>query len=104
VIQTHDSNGFPVSEEVNLLTKHGLLDDVIRLAKASAVQFHDEFPGEALDPAATEWDSTAWEVDRAELDSDALAKACDEHDGVDPAWTVYSETLYAEVDRLNEGA
>jgi hypothetical protein len=58
-------------------------------AKSDAVLFADEFPGETLDPAATDWDASAWQM------SD-LSK----RDDADALWPVYQAALVVEVARL----
>ena len=35
----------------------------LEAAKRDAVLFADEFPGEMLDPATTDWDSVAWDME-----------------------------------------
>ncbi len=96
----YDPAGYPLSPETNALGPK-LFAKIEALAHAAAAVFHDEFPGEDLDPAQTDWDSTAWEIDsdtvKAELDA-ANARFGEEYDC---GWLVYSDRLYAEVRRLN---
>ena len=66
---------------------------VIRAAKESARVHQEDFPGEAL---SGDWDAEAYAIDRAGWDSSGLA-------GWDDAWTLYRDTLHAEVERLRKG-
>lgn len=68
---------------------------VVAEAKRDAVLFVEEF-GTPLDPAATDWDGTAWEV--ADVRSDA-----EDAGALDAAWEVYSAALVAETKRLVRG-
>lgn len=67
-------------------------------ARETAAVFANEFPGEALDPAATDWDGEAWAMDRRELERDA------EQEEIDwlreSGWKVYQKALVAETKRL----
>lgn len=58
-------------------------------AKETAAMFVEEF-AEALDPAATDWDSTAWGEDSRGLPSEAK----------DDLWPIYQAALVAETERL----
>jgi hypothetical protein len=63
-------------------------------AKKDARLFADEFPGELLDPASTDWDSSAWEMAPADLRVAGIV------DGEDYGWRLYQATLVREVARL----
>ena len=76
--------GVPPGEHMDKLA----ISAVIAYARSCAATFVDEFPGQILDPATTEWDAAAWEMAPRELQE------------VDGAWGLYDATLVAEVARL----
>lgn len=65
---------------------------VIEWAKQDAQLFADEYPGELLDPAATDWDATCWSESRREVPVPA--------DRQEALWPVYQRALIDEVARL----
>lgn len=65
---------------------------VKKLAANAAAEFAEEFPGEVLDPAETDWDAEAWAIDRLELPAELRESA--------EACRLYCETLAAETERL----
>mgnify|MGYP003516671842 FL=1 len=72
--------------------------EIMAAAKATAALFVDEF-GEALDPSATDWDSTAWETDSSDLSfRDEIENCWGE------AWSLYQNALVIETQRLVEVA
>lgn len=64
---------------------------VEHLGREAGALFASENPGEVLDPAATDWDATAWEADGAGYVSGRRAAL----------WPVYQAALVAETRRLS---
>lgn len=65
-------------------------------AKATAKLFVEEF-GEILNPAATDWDSVAWQEDRTNCipASEVCEKLSEKY------WPIYQAALVAETERLH---
>lgn len=70
--------------------------EIVAAAKATAALFVDEF-NEELDPSATDWDATAWE-----MDSSALSFRDEIDNCWGEAWSAYQTALVVETQRLVE--
>ena len=81
------------------------LTDAIRAeARRDAATFVDEFPGEDLDPAQTDWDATAWQMHKIGGGLREELGAVEEIAGRDLGWEVYQATLLTEIRRLSKAA
>jgi hypothetical protein len=76
--------------------------EITAAAKVTAAMFAQEFPGEALDPAKTDWDGTAWDDDQRDLSCRPVIE--DNTALYTEAWELYQSTLVAETKRLAEEA
>ena len=79
-----------------LTLDRGTLDRILAEAATDSESFAEEFPGELLDPASTDWDSAAWGMAPADLRSAPGVVV----DGNDYGWPIYQRELVANVRHL----